>query len=333
MKPLKKPIDSINKKQWFNICKNIVYSSLKSFNRYSSYYTRCFDINRFKQIFIEPCNLCHLKCPYCPTGMRLKLRDTPQGMLKIDTLKDICERSLKRYTGNIALYNWGEPFLNPELPEMVRYLKETTKAKLVINSNFSFHNDKRLKEALLYLNGDTIIISCDGYSQETCEKYRKKVDFENVMHNIELLIKNRPPNTSIMWQYLEFPWSLNEIEDSRKYCAERNIIFYTSVGGITPDYPMLPIPKTNDAEKFKCDVFFDSLVINFDGEVYPCCGYYGPRKYSLGNARKISLEEIFTKYKGKDMLDYLSCKTAGNENLFCKHCVERDIKELESWKF
>ena len=82
----------------------------------------------------------------------------------------------------------------------------------------------------------------------------------------------------------------------------------------------------------RCEFFYNTLVINFDGEVFPCCAYYGPNKYSLGNARKISLEEIFTKYKGKEMLDYLSHKTEGTDNIFCKHCIERNSKELESWK-
>lgn len=223
-------------------------------------------------------------------------------------------------------------FLNPEFPNMVKYLKEKSKAKLLINSNFSFHNEERLKEVLRYLNGDVIIISCDGFSQETCEKYRRNVDFKNVMHNIGLLIENRPPNTTIMWQYLEFPWSSSEIEVAKKYCEEKNIIFYKGVGCITPDYPMLPTPKTKDPGKLRCDFFLESLVINFDGEVYPCCAYYGPKKHSLGNARKMSLKEIFTKYKGKEMMDYLSYQTVNTNDLFCKHCIERNTREFDSWK-
>jgi len=264
--------------------------------------------------------------------MRLKLKDTPKGMLKIESLRDICEISLKEYRGNIGLYNWGEPFLNPELQEIVKYLKENTKSTLIINSNFSFSDDTRLKDVLSHLNRDVIIISCDGFSQETCEKYRKNVDFDKIIHNIKIIIENRPPYTTLMWQYLKFPWSLNEIDDAKKFCENNNIIFYSGTGGITPDYPMFPTPVTKNPDKMRCEFFYNTLVINFDGEVLPCCAYYGPNKYSLGNARKISLEDIFTKYKGKEMLDYLSYKTTGNDNLFCKHCMERNSKELDSWK-
>ncbi|MBW6518662.1 MAG: radical SAM protein [ANME-2 cluster archaeon] len=315
--------------------KNVFYRSLKRvFTRFTrrTKNVNHFNINNFKQISIESCNICNLNCPYCPTGMRLKLKDTPKGMMKLESLKDISEKSFQEYCGNIGLYNWGEPFLNPELPEIVKYLKETTKTTLIINSNFSFTDDTRLKEVLKHLNRDVIIISCDGFSQGICEMYRKNVDFDNVMHNIQLIIKNRPPYTTVMWQYLEFPWSLDEIQAARNFCDKHNIIFYSATGGITPDYPMFPTPVTKNPDKMKCEFFYDTIVINFDGEVFPCCSYYGPNKYSLGNAINNSLEEIFTKYKGKDMVNYLSNKTEGNDELFCKHCIERNSKELDLWK-
>jgi radical SAM protein with 4Fe4S-binding SPASM domain len=73
-------------------------------------------------------------------------------------------------------------------------------------------------------------------------------------------------------------------------------------------------------------------MINFDGEVYPCCTFFGPKKYSLGNASEKSVKKIFSEGKGKEMLDYLTFKSGGNDGLFCKHCVERNAGELESWK-
>ncbi len=287
-------------------------------------------LDKFKRISIEPCNICQLKCIYCPTGIGLQLKDTPKGMLTLDTVEKICSTSLKGYKGQIALYNWGEPFLNPDLPGIIKHLKNETKAQLIINSNFSFQNDIRLKEVLKYLDKDIVIISCDGFSQEICEKYRKNVDFKKIMHNIDLLIQNRHSIT-LIWQYLEFPWSLEEIEKARKYCKTRKISFYTQIGGNTCNYPMLPIPSTKNPNKFRCDFLFDNLVINYDGEVYPCCAYYGPKKYSLGNASTTSIETIFTKGKGKMMLDYLSYKMPGNEEIFCTFCVERNSIVLGSW--
>ena len=292
-----------------------------------------FDINQFKRIFIDPCfNSCNLKCPYCPVGLGLKLQDMSKGMLSAETLKEIWTKSLSNYKGKIGLYNWGESFLNSDLPAIVKYIKDNSKAQLVLNSNFSFNYDNRIMEILKYLDNDIIIISCDGFSQSTCEKYRVNVDFNHVMHNVELINNNKKRQTRLKWQYLKFPWNPDELESACEFCKENNISFYTDDGGITPDYPMLPSPFTFNRNKFRCEFFLDSLTINFDGEVYPCCAYYGPKRYSIGNAIKNSLEEIFTKGRGRDMLDYLMLKSDGSSELFCKHCIDRNASELKNWK-
>ena len=291
------------------------------------------ELTLFNRIFIEPCfNYCKLRCPYCPVGQGLQLRDTPRGMMTLDLFRKIWAKSLTRFTGQIALYNWGEPFLNPDLPGIVRHVRENSRATLVLNSTFSVKMDDRLTEILKYLDRDTIIISCDGFSQATCEKYRVNVDFDLVMHNVELISRQKKPQTEFLWQYLKFPWNQDEIAAAEDYCKRKRIGFYTGTGGIAPNYPMLPSPRTANPEQCRCDFFRDSLSINFDGDVYPCCAYYGPPKYRLGNAAEQTIEEIFSGGRGKEMLDYLTFKSGGNDGIFCKHCVERDAAELESWK-
>jgi radical SAM protein with 4Fe4S-binding SPASM domain len=291
-----------------------------------------FDINLLNQVFIEPCfNACNLRCPYCPVGQGLRLRDMARGMMPFDLFKRILAKSFTHYHGAVGLYNWGEPFLNPDLPGMVRHVKQNSRARLVLNSNFSFRFDDRIAEILECLEGDRIIISCDGFSQEICEKYRVGVDFSLVMHNIELINGHKKPQTELLWQYLKFPWNPHESEAAEAFCKQKGIGFYTGEGGISPHYPMLPAPRPTSDGTLRCDFFRDALTINFDGEVYPCCAYYGPPTYSLGNAAKESLKEIFSRGKGRKMLDYLLSRSGGDDGVFCKHCVERDAGLLESW--
>ena len=292
-----------------------------------------FDINFFSQIFIEPCfNLCNLRCPYCPVGQGRQLRDMSKGMMSLDLFRRIWSKSFTAYTGTVGLYNWGEPFLNPALPAMVRHVKENSRARLVLNSNFSWRLDDRVREILECLDDDRIVISCDGFSQETCEKYRVGVDFDLVMHNIELINDRKKPQTILQWQYLDFPWNLDEAKAAEDFCKEKQIGFYLGKGWISPNYPMLPAPCPSDEDQSRCDVFRRSLTVNFDGEVYPCCAFYGPPQYSLGNASKKSIGKIFSRGKGKAMLKYLTFKSGGDDGIFCKHCVEQNTAVLESWK-
>lgn len=301
------------------------YKKLRILRSYAGL-NKSFNINYFTHIFIDPAfNICNLQCLYCPVGQGLKIDDNPPGYLKLEGFKDICTKSLKEYKGILCLYNWGESFLNPEIVEMVEFAKNNTKARVMLNSNFSFNHDNQIQRILNTLKDDIIIISCDGFSQATCEKYRKNVDFDKVMHNIIVINKNKKLETRLTWQYLEFPWNLDEIKHAEEYCRNNNIIFYAQKGGITPNYPLMPSPRTHNERIFRCGLFLESLTINYDGNVYPCCGYFGPKRFSIGNAKENSLEEIFVNGKGKDMVDYLTYKSEGNDNLICKHCIERII--------
>ncbi|MCD4728917.1 MAG: radical SAM protein [Pirellulales bacterium] len=294
---------------------------------------RPIDINSFDNIFIDPCfNICNLRCPYCPVGRGVKLKDMSRGMMSLDVFTRVWERSFADFRGTVSLYNWGESFLNPDLPGIVGHIRKNSRARLTLNSNFSFRFDDRILDILKHLEDDTIIISCDGFSQETCEKYRVNVDFKLVMHNIELIRVNKKPQTQLYWQYLKFPWSIEEVKAAEQYCKEKGIGFYPGEGGITPDFPVLPVPRAPDRKRLRCEFIFHSLSINFDGEIYPCCAYYGPQRYSLGNASQNSIQEIFSSGKGKETLDYLTLQSNGHDGIFCKHCVERNTDVLESWK-
>jgi radical SAM protein with 4Fe4S-binding SPASM domain len=302
-------------------------------HRIKSFLARFDLINTFHLIFIEPCfNYCNLHCPYCPVGQGLKLRDVSSGMMRLPMFKQIWDKSFRRYTGRVGLYNWGEPFLNPDLPDMIRYAKQRSRARLLLNSNFSWQHDDRLRDILACLDEDAIVISCDGFSQETCEKYRIGVDFGLLMHNVEWINIHRKPQTQLHWQYLRFPWNLDEVEQAEAYCKSRDIIFCLGTGGITDGYPILPSPRTSQPDQSRCEFFRGALSINFDGEVYPCCAYYGPSTYSLGNAATNSIHNIFSRGKGREMLDYLAFRSNGDDSLFCKHCVERNVGIFQSWK-
>ena len=265
-------------------------------------------------------------------GQGVELKGTPKGMMPLELFVRIWTKSLAQYRGEVALYNWGEPFLNPDLPAMVRHVKRNSSARLILNSNFSFRHDDRIRDILDCLDGDTIIISCDGFSQQTCERYRVGVDFDLVMRNVELMNDNRKPQTRLLWQYLIFPWSRQEEKDAEAFCRAKQIGFYSSPGGISPAYPMLPTPQVAKQEQIALPVLSRLSLDQFRRRNLSLLRYYGPPQYCLGNAAQESIEEVFTRGKGKEMLDYLAYWSAGSDGLFCKHCVERNAALLESWK-
>jgi len=75
----------------------------------------------FPRVYIEISGICNAKCPYCVTGAG----NQPEGKfidLKVfrSLLQYIIKKGiLRRKTGSLWLYRWGEPFLYPQFLDIV----------------------------------------------------------------------------------------------------------------------------------------------------------------------------------------------------------------------
>src|SRR3989344_4099762 len=71
-------------------------------------------------IMIEPTNICNLKCPLCPTGVGELHRAS--GLMDLDNFKKFIDE-VSGHVLHLRMWNWGEPFLNRNIGEMVSYAK------------------------------------------------------------------------------------------------------------------------------------------------------------------------------------------------------------------
>jgi MoaA/NifB/PqqE/SkfB family radical SAM enzyme len=69
-------------------------------------------------ISFEPTTSCNLRCPECPSGLRAFTR--PTGMLRRDFFRETIDQLYKDLS-YLVFYFQGEPFLNPDFLEMVKY--------------------------------------------------------------------------------------------------------------------------------------------------------------------------------------------------------------------
>ncbi|MGD9346342.1 MAG: hypothetical protein PVH84_10790, partial [Candidatus Aminicenantes bacterium] len=66
---------------------------------------------------IEPTNLCNLQCRLCPVTEGLR---RAKGHMTLDLFKRFIDET-GDYVFLIILWDWGEPFLNPAVYEMIPY--------------------------------------------------------------------------------------------------------------------------------------------------------------------------------------------------------------------
>ncbi|MEY2830259.1 MAG: hypothetical protein RIQ33_2117, partial [Bacteroidota bacterium] len=72
-------------------------------------------------ISFEPTTSCNLRCPECPSGLRAFTR--PTGMLQKDFFRTTIDDMHKELL-YLIFYFQGEPYLNPDFLEMVKYANE-----------------------------------------------------------------------------------------------------------------------------------------------------------------------------------------------------------------
>ncbi|MDD2679584.1 MAG: radical SAM protein [Candidatus Omnitrophica bacterium] len=269
---------------------------------------------------IEPGNLCNLKCPLCPTG--LGEPDMAKGFMELDFFKRIFDQ-LKNSITAVNLYSWGEPLLNKDLVNIIRYIKTADKPiRVVTSTNLNIRDDKLLAE-LIASGIDEIIVSCDGASRETYEQYRVGGDFDLVMRNLRFLAREKEElakGTRIVWNFLVFKHNEHEVEKARAMAKGMGVEFRIGLMRTSmkdeilkshkeaierdqhwiPDNPAYSAyDKTNyTAKKIikSCRKPWQEISINWNGLTFPCCAVYG-EKYHFGDARKDSIKAIWNNPK------------------------------------
>ena len=280
---------------------------------------------------IEPTNRCNIKCITCFSHQ--------DGRSK----RDIMFKEFKYFIdenldllGSISLYNYGEPLLNPDLWNMVKYAKYNGLKHIKIATNGLLLDNKQVLEALK--SGlDYLSISLDGATEKTYKKFRIGGDFENVIFNIRNLVKKRNTFGSklgVEVQFIIMRHNEHEMETMKSLCRKLGVDilrFKTLLIKKRRWAYLLPLNKAFNRYRIKqraeitCLKPLKELVVNSDGTVIPCCYITEAaiRKMSLGDAFKRPLREIIASSKYINFAQ--RCLTDKTKIGCCKFCQEGNL--------
>lgn len=296
------------------------------------------------RLVIDPVNICNLKCPLCPTGQNKKTQ--PKGKMKLEDFKKIIDE-LGDYLYEIDLFNWGEPFLNKEIYRMIKYAKEKN-IKIKISSNLTCIEKSEIKK-IVESGLDELIVSLDGASQESLEKYRCGSNFDKVISNIiEIRKEKKKLNKKypiITWQFLIMRHNEHEIEKAKKIAKKLGVridframrtdmgqeIFEndkTKIEKYSKWLPSQEIYSRFDYKKHKkkanmktCMFLWTQSTISWDGTIYPCCAVYD-YKYNFGNMFKDgSFQKVWNNEKYQQARQTIKEKKVINPSLVCSPCM------------
>lgn len=243
---------------------------------------------------IDTVNACNLDCATC-----LKPRWQESGEHMSFELFSKCLDKLQIMgIRSVELYNYTEPFLNPEI---LRFMTEVKKRglRVGISSNLSLPHIPNLKECTdLLEEGDWFVITISGVNQDIYQINHRKGKIENVIENIKSISKSQN-SRRVTLRLLKFDYNLGEMPAARNLAQKYGLSFqwYKAVGSPFDDGEKRKKHERrvrdglsyNDYEKaFGADGFYcpfitsRNMVINHKGNVELCCADV-TRPYDLGS--------------------------------------------------
>lgn len=259
----------------------------------------------------EMSSRCNLRCVFCNTGgLRDSFSHVQRGNMAFDTFKVGVDKLLPQLE-HLTLYAWGEPFLNADLFRCIHYA-HVNHVTTQLSTNMNLYTEalgRRLVEAGL----DNLVVSCDGLTQETYERYRVGGRLPNVVEGVDNLVGLRRSRRSaaprIEMQFIVFRHNEHEMEEYKRYWLGKGVdtvsfirmSFLSGKGeevaranGFVPENPdFQPLRPYGSVQR--CWFLYGHVTINYNGDWYTCCYPCGQTSYRIAN---IAEDEFWSVWNG-----------------------------------
>lgn len=263
-------------------------------------------------VSIEPNNTCNLRCPECPSGSQELTR--PRGNMNLPMFISIIDQ-LSPWLTYLTLYFQGEPYLNPQFYDFVRYAK--SKNIFVTSSTNGHFLDAENVKKTIDSGLDQLIVSVDGADQESYAAYRTGGELNKVIDGIRLLVntkhKTQNKTPKIILQCLLLRSNENQLYAIRKLGRDLGVDKITFKTAQFNDFrhgnPQMPLnPRYARYSKVKtlgqpefylknhqpnaCFRMWSGCVFTWDGKVVPCC-FDKDASHPMGNLSEQGFQEIW----------------------------------------
>lgn len=292
---------------------------------------------------VEPANFCNLSCPLCLTTSQTRSR--PRKLLERARFQEFIDE-IGDFLLLIVLWNWGEPFLNPDIFKMIAYAK--SKHIMVhssTNGNVQFGEERAAQ--LVESGLDSLVFGVDGATQQSYSAYRKDGDLDVVLENIRTIVrakkKKRSEKPRLNLRFVVMKDNEHEIPAMRELARQLEVDFFTlktvdmppSLGqGLDGEYA--PGEEKYQRYEYRAGGFerknqhfvcmrpWKRITLDALGEVIPC-EYDYKDAHSFGNIR--TEESVMKAWKSDGARDFRERFDLGNNGFYlCRDCTYKNSK-------
>ncbi|MFA6358252.1 MAG: radical SAM protein [Candidatus Omnitrophota bacterium] len=187
-----------------------------------------------EQVVIDLTNRCNLKCAGCwlysPLLKQKPAKELLAQELGYQNVKQLIARLAELGTKRIRFTGGGEPFMHPNIMELLAYAK--SKGLICcITTNLLLLDKEKIKR-LIQLGVDELAVSLWACKQDTYQKTHwgcSPRDFEKIKENLMILFKERKNKPLVTLSNVICNLNYLEVEEMFKFALEMNAdgIYYT----------------------------------------------------------------------------------------------------------
>ena len=260
------------------------------------------------RVTLDITTYCNAKCPQCHrtddhSGGLKKVDWLPLKHVNLEAIQKWFPPEALKYIYRINHSpTWGDSMMNPEIYEITEYMLQNSNVLININTNGSMRNEdfwySFANLAVKYPRRITIQFDIDGIDQEMHSQYRRGTDLNKILNHMSILSEAKKW-INITTQTIVFKHNQDYMKEIKELCERHGSVnhffvksdkfesssdqFYfmdednkqqkLEYADKSFSDPYIPgLPNEELKKKIVCRWGTnDSLQINFDGQVHPCC--------------------------------------------------------------
>lgn len=241
-------------------------------------------------IVMETNSYCNMKCKMCIRNYDL----SKNRAINIDMgiIKKVVNECRKLKVPSFFIGAEAECLINPNIKEIITTVKQEGGGidNFLITNGYELNDD--ISKLLIDLQWERVYISIDAATAQTYKNIRGK-SLERVENNILRLLELRKKANSLLpivrVSFVIQEENRNEKEmfiekwkDKVDIIDFQNLIHYDKMDSIE-EYPDI---------SYQCAYPFRTLLLDCDGNLYPCCTEFG-YKMCIGNIYDLSIQEAW----------------------------------------
>jgi sulfatase maturation enzyme AslB (radical SAM superfamily) len=234
---------------------------------------------------IESTNICNAKCVFCPRDDMHRR----QGVMDMDLYRKIVDECAALGIRHVRVHNYGEPFLDRQLVDKVRYAKSQGIAEVGMISNGSLI-DADVARGMIDAGLDAINISVDAAGKEVFERTRVNLEYDTVIGNIKTLVRLRKElgrtHPKLILSFVRQNNSADEQAFIREWSGVADKIHITDL------HNWAGTLNARSDVHFPCYRLWLTFTVLWDGRVSLCCADFDGR-HVLGDLRTSTIAQVW----------------------------------------